>query len=164
MYLIEGKAMQSIKPCLWFDSQAEEAVNFYCSIFKNSAVIQTSRYGDGAPFEKGTVLTIGFTLDGQQFLAMNGGPMYSFTPAISLVKQCETQEEIDYYWERLCDGGKPLNCGWLTDRYGVTWQIVPSFIGDMLTDPDDERTKRVTTELLKMVKLDIAKLKEAWNS
>lgn len=154
--------MQAITPCLWFNDQAEEAVGFYSRIFKNPKILKITRYGEGAPFEKGTALTISFTLDGNEFIALNGGPMYSFTPAISFVKNCDTQEEIDYYWDKLSEGGQLQQCGWLVDKYGVSWQIVPSFLGDFLTDANPEKSQRVMNAVLKMVKLDIDILKRAY--
>src|SRR6266446_4001923 len=120
--------MQRITPFLWFDGKAEEAVNFYTSIFKNSKITGMSRYGDAGPGPKGTVMTAGFQLDGQDFVALNGGPVYQFSPAISFVVNCETQEEVDYYWEKLSQGGKEVQCGWLTDKYGVSWQITPTIL------------------------------------
>lgn len=152
--------MQKITPFLWFDSDAEEAVNFYTSIFKDSKVLATSRYGDSGPGPKGSVMTISFQLNGQTFTALNGGPHFKFTEAISFVVNCETQQEIDEYWDKLLKGGgKPSQCGWLKDKYGLSWQIVPTFLGDVMKDP--AKSERVMKALLPMVKLDIAKLKEA---
>jgi predicted 3-demethylubiquinone-9 3-methyltransferase (glyoxalase superfamily) len=161
--------MQKITPCLWFDSNAEEAVNFYTSIFKNSKIGNISRYGEagyeihGKP--AGTVLTMEFELNGQTFTALNGGPMFKFNEAISFQVSCESQEEIDYYWGKLSEGGdeKAQQCGWLKDKYGVSWQIVPTALGKMLADKDANKTERVMTALLKMKKIDIERLKEAYN-
>jgi predicted 3-demethylubiquinone-9 3-methyltransferase (glyoxalase superfamily) len=154
-------AGQKIKPCLWFDNQAEEAVNLYCSIFKDSRVLRESRNGDAGPGPKGQILTMDFEIAGQQFLALNGGPMFKFTEAISLVVTCETQAEIDEYWEKLlADGGTESQCGWLKDKFGMSWQIVPRILGELISG-GGERANRVMQALMKMVKLDIAKLKEA---
>jgi predicted 3-demethylubiquinone-9 3-methyltransferase (glyoxalase superfamily) len=160
--------MQKITPCLWFDSNAEEAVNFYASIFKNSKIGKTSRYGEagyeihGKP--AGTVLTIEFELNGQAFTALNGGPIFKFNEAISFQVSCESQEEVDYYWEKLSEGGdeKAQQCGWLKDKYGLSWQIVPTALGKMLTDNDTNKTDRVMTALLKMKKIDIKTLEHAY--
>ena len=162
-------SMQKITPCLWFDSNAEEAVNFYSSIFKNSKIGTISRYGEagyeihGKP--AGTVLTMEFELNGQAFTALNGGPMFKFNEAISFQVSCESQEEVDYYWEKLSEGGdeNAQVCGWLKDKYGLSWQIVPTVLGEMLQDKDAEKSGRVMEALLKMKKLDIEKLKEAYN-
>lgn len=152
---------QKIKPCLWFDNQAEEAVNLYCSIFKDSRVLRESRYGDTGPGPKGQILTMDFEIAGQQFMALNGGPMFKFTEAVSLVVTCDTQEEIDEYWEKLvADGGSESQCGWLKDKFGLSWQIVPRILGELMSG-DPQKANRVMTALLKMVKLDIARLKEA---
>jgi predicted 3-demethylubiquinone-9 3-methyltransferase (glyoxalase superfamily) len=161
--------MQKITPCLWFDSNAEEAVNFYMSIFKNSMIGKISRYGEagyeihGKP--AGTVLTMEFKLNGQAFTALNGGPMFKFNEAISFQVGCESQEEVDYYWEKLSEDGdeNAQQCGWLKDKYGVSWQIVPTALGKMLADKDANKTERVMTALLKMKKIDIERLKEAYN-
>jgi predicted 3-demethylubiquinone-9 3-methyltransferase (glyoxalase superfamily) len=160
--------MQKITPCLWFDSNAEEAVNFYASIFKNSKIGKTSRYGEagyeihGKP--AGTVLTIEFELNGQAFTALNGGPIFKFNEAISFQVSCESQEEVDYYWEKLSEGGdeKAQQCGWLKDKYGLSWQIVPTALGKMLADNDTNKTDRVMTALLKMKKIDIKTLEHAY--
>ena len=158
---------QRITPCLWFDTQAEEAVRFYMSIFKNSRIVSISRYGEaghevhGMP--AGTVLTVAFELDGQAFTALNGGPVFKFNEAISLQVTCETQEEVDYYWERLSAGGdeRAQQCGWLKDRYGLSWQVVPSVLIAMIQDPDPARAGRAMTAMLQMKKLEIDKLKRA---
>jgi predicted 3-demethylubiquinone-9 3-methyltransferase (glyoxalase superfamily) len=154
--------MQKITTFLWFDDKAEEAANFYVSLFKNSKIETISHYGEGSPRPKGTVLTVTFQLDGQQFMALNGGPHYTFTPAISLLVNCETQEEVDRLWEKLLEGGKPSRCGWLQDRYGLSWQIVPTVLGKLMSDPDREKANRVMQAMLQMDKLDIRKLEQAY--
>lgn len=155
--------MQQITPFLWFDGRAEEARDFYISIFKNSKVLKTARYGDLGPGPKGTVMTTSFELNGQEFVALNGGPEFKFTPALSLVVNCDTQAEIDYYWDKLLAGGTASHCGWLFDRFGVAWQVVPRTLGDMLADKDERRANRVTRALMEMVKLDVALLERAYN-
>ncbi|NPV57134.1 MAG: VOC family protein [Anaerolineae bacterium] len=154
--------MSKLTPNLWFDSNAEEAVEFYCSVFKNSRVNRILHYGPEGPGAAGAVMTIDFELDGQPFTAINGGPYYQFTPAVSFVIDCHTQEEVDYYWERLLAGGEAEQCGWLRDRYGLSWQVVPVILIDMLLDPDPARARRVTKAMLGMVKLDIAALRQAY--
>lgn len=154
--------MQKITPFLWFDGKAEEAMNFYVGIFKNSKVGQVSRYGDAGPGPKGSVMSATFQLEGQDFMALNGGPMFAFTPAISFFVSCETQEEVDELWTKLCEGGEPNRCGWLRDKFGVSWQIIPDSLGKMLGDKDPEKSKRVMQAMLQMAKIDIAKLKEAY--
>ena len=154
--------MQKFTTCLWFDKNAEEAVNFYTSIFKDSKIESVSRYSEAGPGEPGSVLTIVFHLNGQQFMALNGGPEYTFTPAISFIVYCETQAEVDYYWQKLTEGGQEVQCGWLTDRYGLSWQIVPTVLAELMSDPDGEKVRRVTEALLQMVKLDIAGLQRAY--
>lgn len=154
--------MHKITPFLWFDSQAEEAVMFYTSIFKNSKIGSVSRYGDAGPGPKGSVMVMEFELEGQKFTALNGGPVYSFSPAISFFVNCDTQEEVDYLWEKLSQGGEVEQCGWLKDKYGITWQIVPTILGQLMSDPDPEKAARVTQAMLKMIKLDIAELKRAY--
>jgi predicted 3-demethylubiquinone-9 3-methyltransferase (glyoxalase superfamily) len=160
--------MKKITPCLWFDNQAEEAANFYTSIFKNSKIGNISRYGkEGYEIHKreaGTVLTIDFELEGQRFTGLNGGPVFKFNEAISFVVQCNTQKEVDYYWEKLSEGGdeKAQQCGWLKDKYGVSWQIVPVVLGEMLQDKDPEKSGRVMKSMLQMKKLDIEELKRAY--
>ena len=154
--------MQKITPCLWFDRQAEEAARFYVSVFKNSKVGEINRSGEGAPLPKGTVLTVRFQLDGQEFLALNGGPMFQFTEAVSLIVNCETQDEVDRMWDKLSEGGHQVQCGWLKDKYGLSWQIVPTVLGKMLSDPEPGRAGRVMKALLQMKKLDIEKLEEAY--
>jgi predicted 3-demethylubiquinone-9 3-methyltransferase (glyoxalase superfamily) len=154
--------MQKITPFLWFDGKAEEAVHFYVSIFKNSKVVSLTRYGDAAPGPKGTVMIATFQLEGQDFIALNGGPQYKFTPAISLFVDCKTQQEVDELWEKLSAGGKTDRCGWLTDRYGLSWQIVPSVLRELMADKDAEKSKRVMMAMLKMDKIDIAGLQQAY--
>ena len=154
--------MQKITPCLWFDGNAEEAADFYASVFKDSKRLEIMRYGDAGPGPKGSVLTVTFRLDGQEFIALNGGPHFTFSPAISFFVTCETQEEVDEFWEKLSAGGEKGRCGWLKDRYGVSWQIVPSALGEMLRDADSGRSSRVMAALLRMDKLDIALLKQAY--
>jgi predicted 3-demethylubiquinone-9 3-methyltransferase (glyoxalase superfamily) len=154
--------MQKITPFLWFDNQAEEAVNFYTSVFKNARVGKVSRYGDAGPGPRGTVMTASFNLDGQEFIALNGGPQFKFSPAISFVVNCETQQEIDHYWSKLSAGGRTDQCGWLTDKFGVSWQIVPTILGQLMSDQDAEKSGRVMQALLQMTKLDIDGLKDAY--
>ncbi|KPJ88367.1 MAG: 3-demethylubiquinone-9 3-methyltransferase [Gammaproteobacteria bacterium SG8_11] len=147
--------MQKITPFLWFDDQAEEAVNFYTSIFKNSKIVSITRYGEEGPGPKGTVMTASFQLDGQEFTALNGGPYFTFTPAISFFVNCENQEEVDELWEKLSESGEKGQCGWLKDKYGVSWQIVPTVLIEMLQDKDAEKARRVTKAMLQMEKIDI---------
>ena len=154
--------MQRISTCLWFDGKAEEAANFYMSIFKDSKVIDTMRWGDANPSLKGSVLAVTFEINGYEILALNGGPNFSFTPAISLFVKCKTQEEVDHYWNRLRDGGQPMKCGWLTDKFGVSWQIVPTILGEMLQDKDPAKANRVMQAMMQMVKLDIPTLQKAY--
>ena len=153
--------MQKITPFLWFDGKAEEAMNFYVSIFKNSKVRSVARYGEGGPGPKGSVMTAAFTLDGQDFVALNGGPQFKFTEAISLVVNCETQKEVDELWEKLSEGGEEGRCGWLKDKYGLSWQIVPAILVKMLQDKDAETSQRVMKAMLQMNKIDIQRLKQA---
>jgi len=156
--------MQKITPFLWFDDNAEEAMHFYVSIFKNSKVGQISRYGDAGPGPKGSVMSVTFELEGQQFMALNGGPYFKFTPAISLFVNCETQEEVDELWGKfLSGGGRSDQCGWLTDKYGLSWQIIPRHLSEMLNDPDPEKSQRVMKAMMQMVKIDIEALKRAYN-
>jgi len=154
--------MNKIKPFLWFDNQAEEAVNFYTTIFKNSKVGNVSRYMEGGPGPVGQVMVAEFEIEGLPFIALNGGPIYSFTPAISFMINCETQDEVDVLWEGLTEGGKEIQCGWLVDKFGVSWQVVPRILGDLLGDPDTEKSGRVMQAMLQMVKLDISKLEQAY--
>jgi predicted 3-demethylubiquinone-9 3-methyltransferase (glyoxalase superfamily) len=155
--------MQKITPFLWFDDQAEEAMNFYCSIFKNSKIKSVVRYGDAGPGPKGTVMTGTFELDGLELIALNGGPHFRFTEAISLVVNCESQAEVDVLWDRLSDGGETSQCGWLKDKFGLSWQIVPTVLGKMLQDKDPEKVKRVMQAIMPMKQLDIATLERAYN-
>lgn len=147
--------------CLWFDDQGEEAARYYVGIFKNSRITGVHRYSDAGPRPAGTVMTVEFELNGQQFVALNGGPQYKFTPATSIMVECADQAEVDYYWGRLTEGGSEVACGWLTDRYGLSWQIVPSVFLAMLNDEDAERVSRVTAAMLRMKKFDIAELERA---
>jgi len=153
--------MQKITPCLWFDGKAEEAMNFYVSIFKNSKVLTTTRYGEAGPGPKGTVMSVIFQLDGQEFFAINGGPQFTFSPAISFFVNCETQQEVDDLWEKLSAGGEKNHCGWLKDKFGISWQIVPSVLGKLLHGKDAEKAKRVMRAMLQMGKLEIKRLEEA---
>jgi predicted 3-demethylubiquinone-9 3-methyltransferase (glyoxalase superfamily) len=153
--------MSSITPCLWFDTQGEEAAEFYTSIFKNSRILDTARYGEAGPREAGSVMTVSFELDGQKFVALNGGPQFTFSEAVSFQVDCRSQEEVDEYWSRLGDGGEEGPCGWLKDRYGVSWQIVPTRLTELLGDPDPETSQRVMRAMLEMKKIDIATLEEA---
>lgn len=155
--------MQKITPFLWFDSNAEEAVELYISVFKNSKIHKVVRYGESGPGPKGSVMTISFTLEGQDFTALNGGPMYQFTPAISLAVNCETQAEVDELWEKLSAGGGKGRCGWLTDRFGLTWQIVPNALIRLITDPDPVKAQRVMQAMMPMDKIDIDKLQRAYD-
>lgn len=151
-------ARQKITPFLWFDHQAEEAAIFYVSLFKNSRITKITRYGEGAPAPAGSIMTVEFELAGVPFVALNGGPYFQFTEAISMSVDCQDQAEVDEYWEKFTDGGTPSQCGWLKDKYGLSWQIVPSILGRLLSDPDAARVKRVTAALLGMSKIDIARL------
>ena len=155
--------MQKISPFLWFDDQAEEAVNFYTSIFKNSKISNVTRYGEVGPGPKDSVMTVAFRLEGQEFMALNGGPHFKFTEAISFVVKCKTQEEVDDLWEKLSEGGgEKIQCGWLKDKYGVSWQIVPTILGEMISDPDPAKSQRVMEAMLKMKKIDIEGLRKAY--
>ena len=160
--------MQKISPCLWFDDQGEEAAKFYTSIFKDSKIGDVTRYGkegyENHGREEGTVMTVEFEIEGQKFLVLNGGPIFKFNEAISFQVYCETQEEVDYYWEKLSEGGdeKAQQCGWLKDKYGVSWQIVPTILIKMLKDKDSEKSQRVMKAMLQMHKLDISTLKKAY--
>ena len=157
-----SKRIQKITPFLWFESQAEEAASFYASIFKNSKVRGVTRYGDSAPRPKGSVMTVVFDLDGQEFIALNGGAQFKFTEAVSFVVNCDTQEEVDEFWEKLSAGGEQIQCGWLKDKYGLSWQIVPTVLGQLMQDKDPKKSERVMKALLQMKKLDIAGLKRAY--
>jgi len=153
---------QRITPCLWFNENAEEAVKFYSSVFKNFKTRTVTYYSEGGPMPKGTVLTISFQIDGQEFLALNGGPDFKFTEAISFVVNCKTQKEIDYYWEKLSRGGEKSVCGWLKDKFGLSWQVAPANINQLLSDKDPEKSSRVFQAIMKMKKLDIDTLKRAY--
>jgi len=155
--------MQKIMPCLWFDDQAEQAAEFYTSIFKHSKVDKISYYGEDGRGEKGKVMTVTFQLNGEDFMALNGGPEYKFTPAISLFVNCENQAEVDDLWERLSLGGEKGPCGWLTDKFGVSWQIVPTILGVLLSDKDEKKAKSVMQAMLQMGKLEIATLQRAYD-
>lgn len=154
--------MNKITPFLWFDDKAEEAVHFYTSIFKNSKIGSVTRCGEGGPGPNGTVMSATFQIDGQDFIALNGGPHFPFSPAISLFVNCEAQEEVDALWEKLSEGGEQQRCGWLKDKYGLSWQIVPTVLGEMLQDKDAEKSKRVMQAMLQMDKLDINTLRQAY--
>jgi predicted 3-demethylubiquinone-9 3-methyltransferase (glyoxalase superfamily) len=153
--------MQKITPCLWFDTEGENAATFYTSIFPNSKIVEVARYGSAGPRAEGSVMTVAFELDGQQFIALNGGPDFKFNEAISLTVDCENQEEVDRYWDALTDGGEPGPCGWLKDRYGVSWQIVPRILNELIADPDREKSQRVMSAMLQMGKIEIADLERA---
>lgn len=155
--------MQKITPFLWFDDQAEEAVNFYISIFKNSKITGITHYSEEVPGPKGKVMALTFELEGQEFMALNGGPgVFTFSGAISFFVKCKTQKEVDYFWEKLSEGGEKQKCGWLKDKYGVTWQVVPTVLGEMLNDSDPEKVRRVTEAMLQMTKIEIGELKKAY--
>ncbi|WP_261575397.1 VOC family protein [Frankia gtarii] len=153
--------MSSITPCLWFDDQGEQAAEFYTSIFPNSKITNIARFGPGGPRPEGTVMTVQFELDGREYVALNGGPAFTFTEAISLQVFCGSQAEVDEYWARLTDGGQESQCGWLKDRYGLSWQIVPTALGELLGDPDLDRARRATEAMLRMKKIDVAELRRA---
>ncbi len=160
-YCQESNVMQKFTICLWFDGRAEEARDYYVSIFKNSKVLKTLRYGDVGPGPKGSVMTTAFELEGQEFVALNGGPMFKLTPAISLVVNCETQAEVDDIWAKLSKGGAEMQCGWVTDKFGVSWQVVPRVLIELISDPDEQKAARVFKAMMPMKKLDIATLKKA---
>jgi len=156
--------MQKITPFLWFDHQAEEAAKFYVSMFKNSKILNIARYGEGTPMPKGTVMTVDFVLEGERFTALNGGPMFKFTEAISFLVNCESQDEVDMLWKKLTsNGGAEGQCGWLKDKYGLSWQIIPAALGQMLSDPDTEKAQRVMSAMLKMKKINVETLRQAYN-
>ncbi|HLT72781.1 MAG TPA: VOC family protein [Cyclobacteriaceae bacterium] len=155
------KIAQKITPFLWFDDNAEEAINFYISVFENSRIVNVSRYGDAGPGPKGTLMAASFELAGQQFNALNGGPLYKFTEAVSFLVSCDTQEEIDKYWKVLSDGGEEQMCGWLKDKYGLSWQIIPPILSELLSDKDPGKAGRAMQAMLKMKKIDINALKTA---
>lgn len=156
--------MQKITPFLWFDNQAEEAASYYVSVFRNSAIKKIARYKSGSPGQEGTVMTVSFTIEGEEFTALNGGPEYKFSQAISFVVNCTSQEEVDYYWDKLSQGGEIQACGWLLDKYGVAWQITPIKMIEMMNDPDTEKGQRVFSAMLQMKKLDIKELEKAYES
>ena len=154
--------MQKITPFLWFDGNAEEAMNFYVSVFKNSKIKNVRRYGEAGPGPKGTVMTGTFQIEGQEFFALNGGPQYKFTPAISLFVDCKTQKEVDELWNKLSAGGRTDRCGWLQDKFGLSWQVIPSVLGKMLGDKDPKKSNRVMKAMLQMDKIEIKMLKQAY--
>lgn len=153
---------QRITPFLWFDHQAEEAANFYVSIFKDSRITGTTRFGEAGPAPAGSVMTVTFQLEGQEFVALNGGPYCTFTDAVSFLVDCQTQDEVDELWRKLSDGGQEGPCGWLTDRFGLSWQIIPRILTDLLTGPDPAKASRVAAEMFTMRRIDIARLQEAY--
>jgi predicted 3-demethylubiquinone-9 3-methyltransferase (glyoxalase superfamily) len=153
--------MPRITPNLWFDTQGLEAAEFYVSVFPNSKITNVSRYGEAGPREAGMVLTVDFELDGQPYTAINGGPNFTFDEAISLLINCADQDEVDYYWDKLLEGGEPSQCGWLKDKFGLSWQVVPTGLGDLMADPDNERSQRAMRAMLGMVKIDLAALQAA---
>lgn len=155
--------MQKITPCLWFDTQGEEAAQFYISVFRNSKILNISRYGEAGPGPEGQVLTVSIELDGQEFTALNGGPEFKFTEAVSLQVSCDSQDEVDRFWNTLSDGGEQGPCGWLKDKYGLSWQIVPSILGELLSGPDARRSQQAMKAMLQMKKLDIRALQEAYD-
>jgi predicted 3-demethylubiquinone-9 3-methyltransferase (glyoxalase superfamily) len=153
--------VQKITPSLWFDGQAEEAANFYVSIFKNSKIRHVARYGDAGPGPKGSVMVVAFEIEGQPFNALNGGPQFNFTEAVSFLVDCKSQEEVDYFWDKLSTGGQTSRCGWLKDKYGLSWQIVPTALMELMSDPDPAKSQRVMQAMLQMTKIDIAQLRQA---
>jgi predicted 3-demethylubiquinone-9 3-methyltransferase (glyoxalase superfamily) len=154
--------MQKISPYLWFNDNAEEAIHFYSSIFKNSKTVNITRYGEGSPAPKGKLMSATFELEGQTFIALNGGPQFNFTPAISFFVNCETQEEVDELWEKLSEGGKEGRCGWLEDKFGLSWQIIPTALGELMQDEDARKARNVMEAMLQMNKIDIKALKQAY--
>jgi predicted 3-demethylubiquinone-9 3-methyltransferase (glyoxalase superfamily) len=158
----ERNQMQKITPFLWFDRQAEEAANFYISLFKDSKIVSISRYGEGAPGPQGTAMSVNFVLEGQEFIALNGGPEFTFTPAISFFVDCATQAEVDRLWEKLTEGGEEVQCGWLKDKFGLSWQIVPSGLTELLNGKDPEGARRAMQAMLKMKKLDLEMMRQAY--
>ena len=153
--------MPKITPCLWFDGDGEDAANHYCALFPNSRIKHVARYGESGPGEPGSVMVVNFELDGHEFVALNGGPQFKFDEAISFQVDCESQEEVDHYWNGLVDGGEESQCGWLKDRFGLSWQIAPTRLKELLSDPDRERSQRVMRAMLQMKKIDVAALEEA---
>ena len=156
------KSKQKITPFLWFDNNADEAVSFYTSIFKDAEIVNAARYGDAGPGPKGSIMTATFRINGQEFIALNGGPMFKFTEAVSFVVNCDTQAEVDEFWEKLSAGGEKSRCGWLKDKFGLSWQIVPRILGELM-GKDPEKSSRVMQAVMKMDKLDIETLKKAYN-
>ena len=154
--------MADISYCLWFDGQAEEAAAFYTSVFRDSRIVEKTRYLEGSPGEAGTIMTVEFEVNGERFLALNGGSQFSFTPAFSIVATCDSQEEIDELWDKLTDGGAEVACGWLTDRFGVSWQIVPRGMGEMMGSSDREAAQRAFSAMMDMTKIDVAALRRAY--
>jgi predicted 3-demethylubiquinone-9 3-methyltransferase (glyoxalase superfamily) len=153
--------MQKLTPCLWFDTEGEEAANFYTSVFPNSRIVDVTRYGSAGPRPEGTVMTVSFELEGQQFVALNGGPDFTFNEAISFQVSCQDQEEVDRFWSKLSEGGEEGPCGWLKDKFGVSWQIVPTALPELLGDPDPAKSQRVMEAMLKMKKIDVSELERA---
>jgi predicted 3-demethylubiquinone-9 3-methyltransferase (glyoxalase superfamily) len=158
----EEREVQGITPFLWFDSEAEEAANFYTSVFPNSRILKTTRYGEAGPREAGSVMTVDFELDGRDFVALNGGPEFTFTEAVSFLVNCEDQDEVDELWDQLSEGGEKGPCGWLKDKYGLSWQVVPIVLSELLSDPDPAKSQRVTQAMLQMSKLEIEPLRRAY--
>ncbi len=156
--------MPKLTPCLWFDTQGEDAAKFYTSVFPNSEIVETAYYGSAGPRPEGTVMTVVFDLDGQRFVALNGGPEFSFSEAVSFQVECETQEEVDHYWSSLSEGGEEGPCGWLKDKFGLSWQIVPSALPRLLSDPDRDKAQRVMAAMLNMRKIEIETLEQAASS
>jgi predicted 3-demethylubiquinone-9 3-methyltransferase (glyoxalase superfamily) len=154
--------MQKITPFLWFDNNAEEAANYYVSVFKNARILNVARYGDAGPGPKNTVMTVDFELFGQEFIALNAGPRFKFNEAVSFVINCETQEEVDHYWSRLADGGEESRCGWVRDKFGLWWQVVPTVLGKLMSDPNPEKAQQVMAAMLQMGKIDIEPLQRAY--
>jgi predicted 3-demethylubiquinone-9 3-methyltransferase (glyoxalase superfamily) len=160
-HLEKGRHVQKLTPCLWFDTEGEEAATFYTSVFPDSKILEITRYGSAGPRTEGTVMTVTFELDGQKFIALNGGPDFTFSEAISFEVSCDSQEEVDAYWSKLSEGGEEGPCGWLKDRFGVSWQIVPKVLVELLTDSDQEKAQRVMAAMLKMRKIEIDELERA---
>ena len=156
--------MQRITPCLWFDTQGEEAANFYVSLFKNSRILSVTHYGEAGPRPAGTVMTVSFELDGREFLALNGGPEYKFTEAVSFQIMCEGQDEVDFFWDSLTEGGEEGPCGWLKDRYGVSWQVVPTILSELINNPDPARAQRAMQAMFQQRRIDIAEIRRAADS
>lgn len=155
--------MPKIRPCLWFDTQGEEAATFYTTVFPNSRIVEVTRYGDAGPRPAGSVMTVAFELDGVPFIALNGGPEFTFDEAISFEIECKDQAEVDHYWDRLTDGGEESVCGWLKDRFGVSWQVVPTALNELIADPDPDKSQRVMTAMLGMKKIEVAALQRAYD-